>query len=332
MTGCRPRFDGHLQPRLPAWGTYDDRDPAEVGRRVALGRAHGIDAFVHGVFWCRGKRVFEDALEQGFLGSPEGSAAPFAVFWANRMPRRILPVRRADLPVIEGERRVPTDVEDFVELVRLVATQYFARANYMQVEGRPYFAIYDSTFFLRELGEEGVAEAIRAARGWLAANGFGDMFLAAIEPAPEALGRVAALGFDAVTHYVFLPEWKGPRLQDYAQLAARREAEWAGFGAGAGLPYLPAVATGWDASPRALDFGAERPGKYPWSPVVVGEHPQHFGAHLAAALRFARATRPHDPLVFVASWNEWSEGHHLEPDTRFGTGWLEALQAAREHG
>ena len=26
---------------------------------------------------------------------------PFAVMWANRMPRRVLPVRRADLPVID---------------------------------------------------------------------------------------------------------------------------------------------------------------------------------------------------------------------------------------
>ena len=34
-------------------------------------------------------------------------------------------------------------------------------------------------------------------------------------------------------------------------------------------------------------------------------------------------------LAFVASLNEWSEGHYLEPDERFGNGWLEALRAAR---
>jgi len=31
----------------------------------------------------------------------------------------------------------------------------------------------------------------------------------------------------------------------------------------------------------------------------------------------------------IASLNEWSEGHMIEPDTRFGTGWLEAVRAAR---
>lgn len=33
-----------------------------------------------------------------------------------------------------------------------------------------------------------------------------------------------------------------------------------------------------------------------------------------------------DPLVLVASLIEWSEGHYLEPDERFGMGWLEACR------
>ena len=106
VAACRPRFPGHAQPRVPLFGPYDDRDPVEVGRRVRLATAHGVDAFVHGFFWCRGKRVFQDALDLGFLGSDEGSRAPFALMWANRMPRRVLPVARADLPVIEEDRLV----------------------------------------------------------------------------------------------------------------------------------------------------------------------------------------------------------------------------------
>jgi hypothetical protein len=322
-----PRFPGHAQPRLPLLGRYDDRDPAEVGRRLRLAVANGIDAFVYGFFWCRGKRVFQDALDLGFLGSPEGRALPFAVMWANRMPRRVLPVRRADVPVIEPDRLVPSDVDDFVALVADLAGRYFHRENYLRVGGLPYFSIFDSTFFLRELGAADAARAIAAARAWLARNGFPGMHLAAIEPSCEVIEEVRAIGFDSVTNYVFLPVWKGPHLQDYAETAARRAAAWDGLARASGLPYMPSVSPGWDATPRGADFGPARPDKYPWSPVVVGEHPDRFRVALERGLAYA--ARLDDPLVFIASLNEWSEGHYLEPDTRFGHGWLEAVRAAR---
>ncbi len=329
VAGCAPRFPGHAQPRAPLLGAYDDRDPVEVGRRVALARAHGVDAFVYGFFWCRGKRVFEDALDLGYLGSPDDASAPFALMWANRMPRRVLPVRRADLPVIEDDRRVRSDVDDFVAFVAYVAERYFRRPTYLRVEGRPYLSIFDSTFFLRELGLSGATAAVRAARAWLRAHGHDDVHLAAIDPSHDVIGRVREVGFDSVTHYVLLPAWKGPSLQDYEACARRRAGEWAGYAAASGLPYVPSVSPGWDASPRGADFGPARPDRYPWSPVVVGEEPARFRDALARAVAYATASGAAEPTVLVASLNEWSEGHYLEPDVRFGLGWLEAVRDAK---
>lgn len=329
VAGCGPRFPGHPQPRVPALGPYDDRDPEALGLRLRLARDHGIDAFVFGVFWCRGKRVFEAGLDRGFLAGPLGGTAPFACMWANRMPRRVLPVRATEAPVLDPSRNVPTDAADFVRFVAMLATQYFHRPNYLTVGGRSYLSIYDSTFFVRELGPERAREAIAAARRWLDAHGHRDLHLAAIEPNAEALPLVRWIGFDSVTHYVFLPDWKGPSLQDYRSYAALRAGQWASFAERSGLPYMPSVATGWDASPRGADFGPARPDKYPWSPVVTGEHPEHFATALLRALAFRSPIGIDDPLVLVASLNEWSEGHYLEPDTRFGTGWLEAVRSAR---
>ncbi len=329
VEGCRPRFDGHRQPRLPLLGSYDDRDPSEAGRRLALAASHGVDAFVYGFFWCRGKRVFEDALDRGFLGSPEGGRLPFAIMWANRMPRRVLPVRRSDLPVIDGARKVPSDVDDFLSLIETLATSYFHQPNYLQVEGRNYFSIYDSTFFLKELGLERAKEAITKAREWLHAAGYPDLHLAAIDPSREVIGKLREVGFDSVTHYVFLPDWKGPPRQDYDERARIRAAQWGSFARASQLPYMPSVSPGWDASPRAADFGVEKPRKYPWSPVVTGEHPELFHKAIERAVRHAGGSAPAEPMVMVASLNEWSEGHYLEPDSRFGRGWLEAVRAAR---
>ena len=327
---CRPRFPGHHQPKVPQLGEYDDTDPSAFGQRLALAQAHGVDAFVFGVFWCRGKRVFEQGLDRGFLQGPLGAKAPFACMWANRMPRRVLPVLRADAPVLDPERFVPSDVDDFVQFVAMLATNYFHRANYVTVGGRSYLSIFDSTFFVKELGDAGAQQAIAAARTWLREHGHRDLHLAAIEPNAEALPRVQALGFDSVTHYVFLPDWKGPFAQDYREYAALRASQWASFAERSGLPYMPSVAPGWDASARGADFGDKRPDKYPWWPVVTGEHPEHFHAALQRARTFRSPVGGvDDPLLLVASLNEWSEGHYLEPDERYGRGWLEAVRASR---
>ncbi len=325
VQGCRPRFPGHRQPRLPLDGTYDDRDPSACGRRLRQAREHGVDALIHGVFWCRGKRVFETALDQGYLGCEEGRSMPFAAMWANRMPRRVLPVRHPDGPVIDASRRVASDVDDFVRFIAILAENYFWRPNYITVEGRLYFSIYDSTFFLAELGLEGAARAVAGARRWLRNRGMPDLHLAAVEPSAACIGSLAAAGFDSVTHYVFLPDWKGPKLQDYREYAELRATQWGSFAERSGLPYMPAVSPGWDASPRAADFGKERPGKYPWSPVITGEHPGLFAEALARARAFRSPQALDDPLVMVASLNEWSEGHYLEPDEQHGLAWLEAV-------
>jgi hypothetical protein len=326
-----PRFAGHHQPRLPLWGRYDDRDPEAVGRRVELCQNHGIDGWVYGFFWCRGKRVFQDALDAGFLGSPQGKQFPFALMWANRMPRRVLPVRRADVPVLDESRRVHSDIDDFAEFVTMLGRRYFCLDNYIRVGGGAYLSIFDTTFFVRELGLAGAEQAILRARQALAAAGLPEVHLAAIDPQPEIIEHLPRLGFNSVTHYVLLPDWKGEFLQHYAERVALRAAEWDGIQQRAALPYHPAVAPGWDASPRGADFGDERPRKYPWWPVVIGEHPKEFERAVAKACATTRRSSANeaDQLVLIASLNEWSEGHYLEPDTRHGFGWLEAVRDGR---
>jgi len=328
VRNCAPRFAGHHQPRVPELGEYDDRDPHEVGRRVDLAQQHGVDALVFGVFWCRGKRVFEAGLDRGFLGSSAGKSMPFACMWANRMPRRVLPVMREDLPVIDPARAVPSDESDFVAFVAMLATHYFHRPNYVTIGGKNYLSIFDSTFFVRELGHDGAKAAIAAARRWLAEHGHRDLHLVAIEPNEGTLPLVADIGFDSVSHYVFLPDWKGPFEQDYRHYAELRASQWRDFSHTSRLPYMPSVAPGWDASPRGADFGERRPDKYPWSPVITGEHPELFAAALRRARDFRSPRGIDDPLVMIASLNEWSEGHYLEPDERFGMGWLRAVRDA----
>ena len=133
------------------------------------------------------------------------------------------------------------------------------------------------------------------------------------------------IGFDSVTNYVLLPEWKGPEKQDYIECGKKRIGDWKSIGRQVGLLYYPSVSPGWDATARAADFGKPKPKRYPWSPIVTGSNPDNFAWLLDKAVSHVEK-REKDPLVFIASWNEWSEGHYLEPDKVFGLGWLEAVK------
>ena len=69
----------------------------------------------------------------------------------------------------------------------------------------------------------------------------------------------------------------------------------------------------WHAGPKGI--------------VLHDATPAAFGRHVEDTLA-AVADRPaEERLVFVKSWNEWAEGNYLEPDRKFGHGFLDALRA-----
>ncbi len=324
---ARPAFEGHLQPKTPLHGPYDDSMPETSKWQIKLAIEYGIDLFIYGFFWSRGKRVFYKPLDSAFLRA--GIDFPFAIMWANRMPRGILPVKAARGPVIHPSRYVYTDQHDFLDLIKFAAENYFILPNYFRLGNKPLFSIFDSAFFIRQLGVKGAAQAIKMVKGLMRKMGFEGLHVMALNPAPAFMTEYARAGFDSLSHYVFLPEWKGEYIQDFPILAEKRSSEWPDFQRISRLPYFPSVSPGWDATPRGAAHGKERPKRYPWWPVVTGQSPRGFEDFLKRAVAYA--SRNGHPIVFIASMNEWSEGHYLEPDTLHGHAWLEAVKSAK-HG
>lgn len=322
---AKPAFDGHIQPKKPLHGPYDDALPETARWQINLALEYGIDLFVYGFFWSRGKRVFEKPLDYAFLQSSTGF--PFALMWANRMPRGILPIKAVRGPVIHPSRYVYTDEQDFLDLIKFVAHNYFVLPNYFRLDNKPLFSIFDSTFFIRQMGVSNTASALEKANHYVMKLGFHGIHFMALNPAPAFITDYKRAGFDSVSHYVLLPEWKGAYRQDYSILMEKRSKEWNGYQQKSLLPYFPSVSPGWDATPRGVAFGQEKPKRYPWWPVVTGQSPKLFKAFLEKALEFANQNGRE--MVFIASMNEWSEGHYLEPDNIFGYEWLKAVKDAK---
>lgn len=326
---CRPRFDGHDQPKEPLWGYEDESDSAVFARKIDTAHEYGINFFCFAYYWSRGQRLLEGALDRGYLGASNRNRTKFALMWANRMPRKVMPVKDAAARLIDPSRLVYTDPADFLEFIKFVSQRYFVLPEYFRVAGACYLSIFDTAFFIRQLGFELASAAIKSARDFLAEKGL-TLHLAAIDPIAEHQPLLQQMGFDSVTHYVFLPDWSGDYLQDFNECARRRAAQWSHYQPATGLPYVPSITPGWDANPRAVDYGTEKPRKYPWSPIITGNTPENFAQFARDARRFAcsESTMPH-PMFMVSSWNEWSEGHYLEPDRKNGFAWLEAIRDCR---
>lgn len=79
--------------------------------------------------------------------------------------------------------------------------------------------------------------------------------------------------------------------------------------------YFPHVSIGWDTNPRYKRFTG----------VVKETSPRIFAAYLERAMDFSERHNNSPKLITLNSWNEWTEGSYLEPDTLHGMGYLEAV-------
>ena len=132
---------------------------------------------------------------------------------------------------------------------------------------------------------------------------------------------VSYLGFSGVTHYQFAHIADIDR--DYDEILADVKEIWKGMEKEYGLPYYPHISVGWDNNPR---FNGFRPG------IVKNNPPEEVKKGFVMAREYADSHPGQAPFVTVNSWNEWTETSYLEPDDRYGYGYLEALREVFKDG
>ena len=73
-------------------------------------------------------------------------------------------------------------------------------------------------------------------------------------------------------------------------------------------------------TPRSIDGGT----------VLHNSTPKLFKKHAIDVLRTVKGKNDEHKIVFLKSWNEWGEGNYMEPDLKFGKGYIKALKEARD--
>jgi hypothetical protein len=79
---------------------------------------------------------------------------------------------------------------------------------------------------------------------------------------------------------------------------------------------FPTVYSQWDRSPRQ--------GKK--DSIYINSTPKAFKHHLQDAVNLVCGKTQEKRIIFLKSWNEWAEGNYVEPDLRFGHGYLDAIK------
>jgi hypothetical protein len=127
---------------------------------------------------------------------------------------------------------------------------------------------------------------------------------------------VPTLGFDSVTNYQFVHFcWMD---KDYEQeILPKVYEEWARMDKDYTVPYYPHVSIGWDNNPRFVNFTGC---------VCRNNGPDKFEQALRKAKEYVDTHNLPVPLITINSWNEWTETSYLEPDTKYGYGYLEAIR------
>lgn len=350
--GARPWFPGHQQPRTPMLGELDERDPATWDIYCDLARRHGVDAFIFDWYWYDGRPSLHEALEEGYLGTRNRQGVQFAVMWTNHpwaywfQTAGVIPtdhwlvVWASEVGAWEPTHPAPESAVDVWRSLSYIIARYFHEPGYWQIDRKPVLVLWDLSLLLRTFGLDGTKQLLNDLRAFAEKLGHaGIHFHAACQEVgmAQAKHQIQAAGIDSYGLYQSVAMAVGGRPQeedilDYQVLAADVVTKvWPEADALLPLPCFPNVNPGCDDTPRHVQPPRpELPQRRTWPSTViaVNDTPDAFEALVRAALAYLNARPEIPPVMTIGCWNEWTEGHYLLPDTRYGFGTLRALARA----
>ncbi|HLY70689.1 MAG TPA: glycoside hydrolase family 99-like domain-containing protein [Puia sp.] len=346
VKAAKPRFSGHHQPKIPAWGYFNEADPSWAAKEIDLAADNGVDAFIYDWYWYESTGPYlKDGLEKGFLQAPNNKRMKFALMWANHDWANIHPTPYSNHPEKLTDGRVSEQTWDTI--TDYIITHYFNQPNYWKIDGRPYFSIFLTTHFIEGFGSlEKAAAAMMRFEDKVKKAGFPGLHLNCIDQGisssqlQHALNKpvtaadaFTALHASSISTYNFLYAYDLSRAgwprANYQRAVDANAAYWETMRHKyPGVSYFPNVTMGWDVTPRLVQtdkFDSFR--GYPWTPVFNGDNtPEAFQSALARARLFVANGDGQPKIVIINAWNEWTEGSYLLPDTKTGTRYLEAIK------
>jgi hypothetical protein len=320
---AKPLFEGHWQPRLPAdLGFYDLRVPEVRTAQALLAKKYGIYGFCYWHYWFGGKQILERPLQEVVSsGEPD---FPFCMAWANQTWKGTWHGLSNSRMLIE--QTYPGNADHEAHFYTMLPA--FVDKRYITVYGKKLFLVFmpleipDSRLFIDQWQTLAVKNGL---------NGF--HFVAMHMPLDW---DYRSYGFDAVLEDA--TPWKDHLVQNTSLSPKHfpkslfsgtkrpsngpRNVSYSAFLTEYPKNILnshqyPLIYCDWDNTPRSGFDG--------WS--FRDFDLSLFERQCMEAFIKTDNKTDEEKFVFIKSWNEWAEGNYLEPDTRFGHGYLEAFRS-----
>lgn len=337
IKAAKPRFKGNDQPKTPLWGYTDEKDPKVMEQKIKAAKENKVDCLIFDWYMYEDGPFLNRCLDEGFLKAKYVNDVKFALMWANHDWEDIHPYTRGAKHKLLYPGKV--SAKRFEEIGDLLIKQYFTKSNYWKIDGKAYFSIYDIQKFMDGFGSVSAtkaamerlnSKAIQAGLKGIHWNivAWGRPILP-VEKVPANYPElIKLLGFDSATSYVWIHHAALPDQQtDYNQVRDKYFEFWDKASVEFNVPYYPNVSMGWDPTPRCDLSSVWGNFGYPFTNTIGNNTPANF----KKALQLTKERMLSDPngarIITINSWNEWSEGSYLEPDTRNKFGYLKAIKS-----
>lgn len=322
MARAQKLYRNHYQPKIPAdLGFYDLRLPEVREEQAQMAKKAGVSAFCYYHYWFgNGKealeRPFKEVVESG---KPD---FPFCICWANHSwYKKAWDIKAKNNDKLLVEQTYPGEEDYKAHFYSLLKA--FKDPRYFKCKGKLLFMILNS--------DEKTKDFMQCWKKLAAENDLPGFHFITYSLGVKNLQKRFDIGFDAVNVN---------RLSDFAAtdnwiIRLKRYFDFHILNQPSRYPYskaiyrligpedyenniYPSIVPNWDHTPRSGRKGY----------LLENCTPELFEKHCRMVIDEVKDKPEEDRIIFLKSWNEWGEGNYMEPDLRYGYGYIDALKRA----
>lgn len=312
----------HYQPHIPAdLGFYDLRVPEIRREQANMAIQYGIEGFCYWYYWFgNGKQLLEMPIWEMY--KDKTIKLPFCIAWANHSWEKKMWDKNGNNKLLVEQNYL--GIEDYSNFFYTVLP-LFKDERYIKVNGKLLFVIYNPLESIE------IKTFIKTWKKLAIKEGLDGFYFVGKDFDCRNKSAIINLGFDSIYDDNVLNIHHHLSIHKKISLYLKRKLlkRPTVFKYKEAMRYMltnnskkddviPVIAPNWDHSPRSGVNGF----------ILDDCKPIYFGKLVRKSIEIVENKEKAKQIVFIKAWNEWGEGNHLEPDLKYGKGYLEEIRNA----